>query len=289
MEHPRYRWTTAMLDVPFLMGATGARSLPGPALVLLLGGLGRGDSAARNLLTRMVEFGALEASKHGRSNVFRLAASSAERYDEVEGTAAEPVWEGSFQSILYSVPEASRTLRDRVLHTATAAGFGLLRPGVLLAVGDRAARLNLTPSDMSEDSWLEIGTLTPSSTAQARRLAWRAWRLPELAASYTEATSLCRQTIADVPQGWAGLVAWRDIYSLCLAAQLADPHLPAELLPERWPLAEFVTAQADMNRVLGGAVQPFLREQLARECPEALEGLEPNAWDERDGMEPAAD
>ena len=79
-ELERYRWTSAAVDVPFLMGALGAQALTGPALVALLEGLGRGESAARNLLTRMRELGSLESETRGRVNVFRLARSSTDRY-----------------------------------------------------------------------------------------------------------------------------------------------------------------------------------------------------------------
>ena len=281
MDHPRYRWTAAMLDVPFLMGAVGATALTGPALVTLLRGLGRGESGARNLLTRMVDFGVLEVERAGRTNIYRLSGSSGDHFREVEGTAPAPVWEGWFQALLYAVPESSRTLRDRVLHTASVAGYGLLRPGILIGVGDRTGRLNLHGPDVDGESWLEIGTLTPASLAQAQRMAGRAWRLPELADAYVRARRRCEAVSADVPVGWRGLVLWRDVYACGLQAQLADPHLPRELLPASWPEPGFVAARAEMNRVVGSVVQPFLYEQLDGTDPDALTRYRPGRWNPR--------
>ena len=119
MELKRYRWTSASVDVPFLLGAIGAHALTGPALVMLLGGLGRGESAARNLLTRMRDLGVLEVDTQGRTNVYRLAGSSMSRYREVEGTSETPVWTGSFAALVHQVPESQRTLRDRLRASST--------------------------------------------------------------------------------------------------------------------------------------------------------------------------
>ena len=259
MELKRYRWTDSMLDVPFLLGALAANALAGPSLVALLGGLGRQEAAARNLLTRMRELGAVEVEQQGRVNVYRLAASSYARYQEVEGTRTRQPWTGVFDAVLYSVPESERTLRDRVVHTARSAGYGLLRPGVLIAADRRWDRLRIDPAELPGNAWLHHATVTPESPGDAREMALRAWDLDDLAAAYDRALERCVAATGPVEVGWPALRRWRDVYATCFDAQLKDPNLPVEVLPTTWPRARFDRAQAAMNQQIGRALQPFLR------------------------------
>lgn len=268
-----------MFDVPFVLACVGASALTGPSLVALLRGPGRGESAARNLLTRMVDMGALETAREGRTNLYRLGEGSADRFRELQGTGEPPSWEGSFQCLVYTVPESHRTLRDRVMHTAATSGYGLLRPGCFIGVGEKSRRLNLDPADFGGESWLEISTLTPSSLTQAKRMAARAWSLPELAASYAYATTRCEESLAHASGGWDGLRLWKDVYGVCFGAQMADPHLPDELLPAGWPAPTFLVAMGQMNAALGAAVQPFLREVAAAADPDGLNEFDSSAWE----------
>jgi phenylacetic acid degradation operon negative regulatory protein len=260
-ELERYRWTVAAADVPFLLGALGATALAGPALVTLLGGLGRGESASRNLLTRMTELGALEVERIGRTNVFRLARSSTDRYREVEGTNTPAAWTGSFAALLYDVPEAQRSLRDRLQHAARSAGYGRLRAGVLIAADDRWARMRLTEERFAGDAWIHRVTVTPPDLREAREMARTAWDLDGLSARYRRALEACDAVPDVVAADWAALRSWRALYDVFFMAQLEDPHLPAELLPASWPAARFVAAQAEVNARIGNALLPFLRAE----------------------------
>jgi phenylacetic acid degradation operon negative regulatory protein len=278
VELKRYRWTPGAMDVPFLMGAIGASALSGPALVGLLQQLGKSESAARNLLTRMTAMGALDVRSQGRINVYRVAASSTARYQEVEGTARENPWSGSFHALIYSVPETQRILRDRVLHIGQSAGYGLLRPGVLIAVGDRWDRLRLDSDEFTGDAWITRTVLTPSSLTDAKSMAATAWDLPGLAAAYRTAL----QAASDVPKvvtpGPDALIAWRDLYSSFLEAQLRDPGLPGPLLPPDWPAARFLDAQQKVNMQIGRVLQPALREQADRQDPAGVNEFYTSPW-----------
>lgn len=258
-ELERYRWTAASVDVPFLLGALGATALTGPALVGLLVGLGRGESASRNLLTKMRDLGALEAHVSGRTNVYRLAGSSSDRYKEVEGTNAPAAWSGSFHALLYDVPETQRSLRDRLQHAARSAGYGQLRAGVLIAADDRWARMRLTEERFAGDAWIHRVALTPPDLAEARAMARTAWDLDGLAGRYQRALDACAAVPDTVAAGWSALRSWRELYDVFFLAQLEDPHLPAELLPASWPAVRFAEAQAGINARIGSALLTFLR------------------------------
>jgi phenylacetic acid degradation operon negative regulatory protein len=285
-ELERYRWTPAAVDVPFLLGALGAETLTGPALIRLLGGLGRGESAARNLLTRMCELGALEAELRGRTNVYRLAAPSTSRYREVEGTAAPTAWTGTFHALLYVVPEQQRSLRDRLQHAAQSAGYGQLRAGVLIAADDRWSRMRLQDERFGGEAWLRRVTLAPADLADAREMAREAWNLDDLARRYERALARCADVPVTVDAGWSALRLWRDLYDVFFAAQLADPHLPAELLPDAWPEQRFAAAQHVVNARIGNALLPLLRGHADQHDAVGGNAYYPPPWarDDRGGV-----
>jgi phenylacetic acid degradation operon negative regulatory protein len=278
VELKRYRWTSGATDVPFLMGAVGASALSGPALVDLLQQLGRSESAARNLLTRMSALGALDVQPQGRINIYRLARSSAARYQEVEGTSDENSWSGEFHTLIYHVPETQRVLRDRVLHVGQHAGYGILRPGVLIAVGDRWERLRLADDEFVGDAWIRCVILTPESLTEARDIARKAWDLAGLAASYRAALRACSEVPQTITPGHEALVGWRDLYGGFLEAQLRDPRLPHALLPSDWPAPRFQLAQKNVNLLIGGVFQPYLRERAARLDPSGVNVFYESPW-----------
>ena len=266
------------MDVPFLMGAIGASALSGTALVALLQLLGRNESAARNLLTRMASIGSLDVQPKGRINVYRLAASSAARYQEVEGTADGNQWDGHFHALIYSVPETQRVLRDRVLHVGQSAGYGLLRPGVLIAAGDRWERLRLGTDEFTGDAWIKRVILTPNSLDDARDMARTAWDLAGLAAAYRSALQACSAVPQTVTPGAEALVSWRDLYGSFLEAQLRDPGLPQPLLPADWPAERFQEAQKNVNMQIGRVLQPYLRDEAARRDPTGANEFYTSPW-----------
>lgn len=278
MELTRYRWTTSSLDVPFLLGAVGASALTGPALIALLQGLGRQESAARNLVTRMRDLGAIDSQSKGRVNLYRIAPSSLSRYREVEGTSGVPTWEGRFSAIFYQVPEQQRTLRDRLLHITHTAGYGSLRAGVLIAPNDRWERLRLTMPEFTGDSWIYRTVVTPTSARDARSMASKAWRLDEINALYRAALERCTVIPAALAPGWTSLRLWRDLYTDFLAAQLEDPHLPTELLPTGWLGEQFAAAQTAVNTRLGNVLLPFLREHASAGDPDDLNEYHAPPW-----------
>lgn len=278
MELQRYRWTAAMLDVPFALGALGATALSGPSLVRLLCGLGREESAARNLLVRMRTMGALEVEQRGRVNCYRLGASSTDRYREVEGTQERADWSGTFDAVLYHVPEKQRTLRDRLQHTARAAGYGLLRAGVLIAATPRWHRLHMPWEELGGESWMERVELRPADRADGLRMARRAWDLDALNESYGRALRRCAETPALVEPSWATLRHWRELYAAFFDALLTDPHLPAELLPEDWLQPRFALAQNEVNVRIGRVLLPYLRQQADERDPGGVNEYYPPPW-----------
>src|SRR4051794_28161000 len=127
--------------VAFLFGIAGAPTVAGPVLRRLLADLGMSADASRALLSRMVRQGQLASERDGRYTRYRLAGEFARAFERIrDQSQTRPVpWAGHFHAVLYSVPEAHRDFRDALRRAAIFAGYGILQPGVLIAVNDRRA------------------------------------------------------------------------------------------------------------------------------------------------------
>ncbi|WP_227492814.1 hypothetical protein [Brevibacterium sp. CFH 10365] len=88
-----------------------------------------------------------------------------------------PTMGGHLHTIVYSVPEAERGLRDRLQYISRSLGFRQLRPGILIGFADRSTQLLARLPEIPGPGWSEAGVLTPDSIAAARRMTARAFEL----------------------------------------------------------------------------------------------------------------
>lgn len=225
--------------------------MPGSILVPLLSDLGMSPPAARTMLHRMVAAGNLVSERVGRIAVYRLAGPYAQRFRRFRAGDDVPTWEGRFQLVLYDIPEANRQERDELRETAFRAGFGAVRPGVLIGLRD--------PSSWCEP-WLdspalavELGELV-CDLSTARRLAERAWALTALRPTLT-ALSAELESVAD--RLTHDEYSLREIFGLqatlwdsWVAILLRLPALPAGLTPDPWPVHDLAAAMTALTRDL---------------------------------------
>lgn len=224
--------------VGYLFGIGGHDEMPGPALVELLGELGRGDAAARRLLARMRAAGQLTGVRDGRRTRYRLAgpfgaAVRARRDDR----GVVPAWEGHFHALLHHVPEAHRAYRDRLRRAATLVGYGAPQPGLLIAVDDRSGALADVLAAAPADAVVRRVTLG-LAVDDARELARSAWALDALAADLrVHARALADRLDGAGPPG-DGADAVRRLAALTGEVSLdllRDPGLPVAIRPAGWP------------------------------------------------------
>ena len=279
MTAHRFRFPAKGFDIGFVFGTLSASALPGPVLIRLLGALGTHESAARNAVTTMTARGMLISERHGRVALYRLASGSLARYRQIEGTNSETAWTGSFHGLLYDVPERHRAYRDRLRYVADAAGYGLLRPGVLISSEDRRDRLGGVVEEQPRGCrFYSIGVQT-ADLAQARRMAEDTWDLKALAGQYRRAEEQVVRIEATAPSSWQdGLVRWHGLYTQLLTFQLADPALPRELLPERWPRATLVQAMEQLNRHWAPRLQQWIRDEATAWDPDGLADYYTPPW-----------
>ncbi len=171
-----------MALVAFLFGVAGRPELKGSGLRALLGELGLSDDAARALLSRMHRGGQLTAERHGRETTYRLTGSFARGFEHIrqQASARSPAWDGWFHTVLYRVPEESRSFRDALRRTAVMSGYGILQPGILVAPRDYRDQLTAQLAGKPDQSHILFGRLAMDN-GDAARVVTTAWRLDEVA------------------------------------------------------------------------------------------------------------
>jgi phenylacetic acid degradation operon negative regulatory protein len=227
--------------------------VPASVLVVLLGEFGVRPDAARTALSRLRRSGMLEARRNGRWTAYRIAPDRRGRAAvlgrALMGFGDRPVaWDGGLTCVAFSVPESTRARRPALRNRLRALGFGALHDGVWVTPHDRAAAAGRVLDDLGVDD-ATVMRVAAVGRAPAGGLAG-AWDLAPLRAGYHELVTSLAALRPRLDAGAVGdaealvvrtelLDRWRSLVSV-------DPALPAELLPDGWPLpaarAAFVAA-----------------------------------------------
>ncbi|MGV9552101.1 PaaX family transcriptional regulator C-terminal domain-containing protein [Streptomyces ardesiacus] len=221
-----------------LLLGTHPPELPARELVRLVEGFDVGASTARAALSRMAAAGDLRRTDAG----YRLSERLLERQrrqDEALRPHTRP-WDGDWETLVITAtgrgPAARAELRTRL----TALRLAELREGVWL----RPANLD-RPLPEALDGVAERLVSRPGTPAA--ELAARLWPLEEWAGT-------ARALLAHV--GPARRPADRlAAFAAVVRHLLADPVLPAELLPPHWPGAALRDAYTSYQREQSGQVR----------------------------------
>jgi phenylacetic acid degradation operon negative regulatory protein len=226
--------------VAFLFGAAAREELPATVLVRLLGDLGIGETSARTVLSRLRQAGFLAGRTEGRRVQLRLDGVGAAAFGRSRASskaAVLPQWDGVLHGILYTFPENHRSFRDALRRTAVLAGYGALRPGLLVCPFDRweSVLAATGPPPANTTAYPVALTMDPETAATA---AAEAWDLTAIAQEFTASIQLLR-SLPEAPTG-TGRDAFRTFVSTLrpiYQSFVRDPALPAELVGPDWPLA----------------------------------------------------
>lgn len=254
--------------MPFVFGIADQPELPGVVLNRLLVDLGLSPAAAKALLARMRQREQLAARRDGRRSLYRLAGAFARSFQRIRSGpfATGPTWDGEFHSLLYQVPETERAFRDLLRRNALLVGYGLLQQGVLIAPADHTDALAATLARRPESATVYPARLR-LGIADARVAAAQAWALRDV-----EQVLLghCRQladALATAPEeikpSAHTLRRLAEIINAPLVDTLLAPRLPAELLPEHWPVLRLYQLISEVNEHYLPPAAAYVRELLA--------------------------
>lgn len=253
----------------FAFGMLGRdrNDLPAWAIVRILRDLGMSETAARGALARLRHAGRIEARRSGRTVYYHLTDGSLQVMDELtcRMTGQAPDWDGTFHGLLYSIPERHRAYRDSLRRFATLAGFGLLRPGLLVSPWQGRYPLEtLVKRAPAGSQILQLQLQVPRESA--REVAAEAWELPKLAALYRRKVALLDRTTERLqsrpPSGRLALRTFASTMESVFETVVIDPGLPAELLPENWPQRGLHEAMERFYPAIGRPAFERLRELL---------------------------
>lgn len=173
----RYRTKRVAFDVVSVFGCLQASGLPVPVIVSMLREHGYSSASVRNQLVRMVQRGIISSERIGRVSIYRLSDHILSDFGDIAGDHVFPEYQGRFHTIVYSLPEVERGLRDQLQYIARSLGYRQLRPGLLIGCADPSRLLLARLPHVPVPAWSEAGVLTPDSLAAARRMTNRAFEL----------------------------------------------------------------------------------------------------------------
>lgn len=267
-ERPRYRITRAAYDVITVFGSLNAEAVPGQVITAVLGDRGWTESNVRNQLTRLVERDLLSREQSGRYSVFTMTPQLLRNFEVLRSSAPRPVFDGSFRALIHSVPERSRTLRDRLVYVARLQGFHALRPGVLIGTEDTVDEVLQGIGPLDDDSWLIATRIVPASSREATRMAEIAFDL--------------RRVRADIAGLGTRLACLQDAEPLPPQARYYDPHfdmaqklldvprVPAGLIVGTLPDEQLGAMMGALNTVYWKRYWPHIRRVVAAQPSAAL-------------------
>lgn len=247
--------------IGFLFGALQADAIPGPVLVEVMATLGFAEPTTRQLLARMLRQGHLTRRRVGRVSVYRLDGDYLERWSRLRYGDVPLNWTGTFHALVHDIPERLRVRRERLLGAAARAGFGQVRPGLLIGLAEPDFVDQWMGGDASDAPLIEKGTLRLDPDA-ARRMAATAWSLPARAADLRRASADLERLIDRVDQaateGTAALQLMFEAGTIAGSPRYSVPALPAELLPADWP----APAVQELLHTAIGRLTPAVGEYL---------------------------
>jgi phenylacetic acid degradation operon negative regulatory protein len=245
-------------------------SIATAGLIDLMAEFGVPEASAISALSLMVKRGHLEAVSQGSRyrvtpETMAMVGRGADRIF-THGLGQIP-WDGTWTRVSFVLPESRAALRAPLISRLRWLGFSELGTS-WYAPGDRG---EITASLLSD---FEVGAvaiatgLVPEPEDPDPLLAWDLWALrssyeafirrfrpaEERAALLCPAEALLKRT--------ALIDIWRNFLN-------TDPELPAELLPDDWPLPEAGRIFRSIYDTLGPAALEGMQQVLARHDPVA--------------------
>lgn len=209
-------------------------------LAALAGCFGVPGPTVRVVVARLRKEGWLVARREGRETVYALGDTARRLVDERRSRVLDrtvPPWDGQWHTVLYSVPETERALREQLRTTLARLGYGPLAAAVWVSPHDRADRLRADPAT-APPVRLDVLRSRSEGPGADRDIAARAWDLAGLDRDYADLVARYRPRTARYRAGELrgpdALVERVRLVQDYRPLPFRDPDLPPELLPPGW-------------------------------------------------------
>ena len=261
-----------------------AEHLPSAGLVALAGEFGVSATSARAALSRLGRRGLLTSSKVGRRTFYgptpqteEVIREGADRIFSFGGQDTSP-WDGTWLVVAFSVPEEQRDVRHALRMRLRWLGFAALYDGVSVSARADAGATEaaIRGCGVQQASIFRTTTLYSAGASGPGRHPLSAWNLDELRQTYDDFIQRFEPVYERVVSGeiraWEALVERTAIMDTWRAFPAADPDLPTEILPARWPRQRAHEIFALVYDSLGPLAEARFRQILSSHAPE-LAGL----------------
>lgn len=230
--------------------------LPGRLLVAMAERFGISGGTARVALSRMVDRGELTNS----DGVYALGGDLLERQERQDRSRtgdAEP-WDGTWEQAIVTATGRPAADRMKLRRNLAVLGLGELREGVWMRPAnldvDRqpSARIGLE----GQVDWLVV---TPVRREEGHKLVAQLFDLDDWATTATALWAAVLDARSRLRTHDDAVVTGFNLASAALRHLVHDPQLPAELVPDGWPVADLRSAYDDYESAYRTLLREFFR------------------------------
>lgn len=205
----------------------------------ILSWFGISEDATRVTLSRMKREDWFTSQRVGRSSYYSLTDRGWRLLDEGLNRIFErrsEEWEGTWQILVYSIPEEHRALRERFRKELAWRGFGPLASSTWICPHDRSGGLQ---EFLPEGASLQIFSSRTGSVIEDSNIATSCWDIRSLQQDYNafihKYSSWMDPKRAEQRTPQEALVMRTTITHDYRRFPFRDPDLPSRLLPRDWP------------------------------------------------------
>lgn len=214
------------------------------SLLTMLREVGVDDPSVRSALSRFKRRGILKAERRGTAAGYALGEGARRAFDIGDARVLErrdPPPNRGWVLAAFSIPERARDIRYRLRSRLARVGFAQVAGGLWIAPRQLESDVRYVVESLDVAQHVDIFIADHSSFRSTKEAVSTWWDLGEIGAMYAEYTRVYRPMAqawarsegrVDGPRAFAdytrALTSWRPL-------PYADPGLPREFLPGRWP------------------------------------------------------
>ncbi|HEY1969005.1 MAG TPA: PaaX family transcriptional regulator C-terminal domain-containing protein [Pseudonocardia sp.] len=198
------------------------------------------EATVRVVVTRLRREGWLVSRRDGRETTYLLTERAWQLLDEGRARIFHRVdrpWDGLWHTVIYSVPETERALREQLRKKLQWLGFGPLAQSVWVSPHDRVSQVRDEFAGYGSVR-LDLFHARSEDAKHDRDIAARAWNLAKLDQDYLRLLERYRPRLdryrAGELDGQEALGERMRLVYDYRKFPFRDPDLPPELLPEGW-------------------------------------------------------